>query len=575
MTCWRNRTVAAALLAATAALAAPTVSGAAPPREAASAGADRSPRVVFYFGLKRPEARARAAFAAVSRPGSGSYRSFAPVAVVSGRYGARPAVRRAFRRAARRHGLRATVDRSGVFARVSGSVRTFERVLGRRVRASFNNDVNATAWYVSGRAPLRLPRALRRVTREVVAIYSRSTGPPPAGRARAAQGPQPANAGTWTGGCADAQATGAYSFAQVRSAYGIDAIGAGNGAAVAIVNVGEGIAAQDVAENARCFGYPAARTRTLLADGQRRPFRRGSFEPQEDLALVRGMAPALHSLTFAQTWLTPSLWFLAPAEVLAAGALPDTLSISYGACERDVRGRAAGATSRAGAELMDSMLVRLGLAGVASFASAGDFGSTCNGRPFPGVAWPASSPYLTAVGGTRLVLDAANRRVDEVVWNDLPWLATDDGGGAGGGGWAGWSRRPGYQDALGLPGDRRAVPDMAAHASMLPGWPVVLAGNWVQDAGTSASAPLLAGAFAALSARERAAGRPPLGPVNGLVYALAANDPATRFDVVSGDNGYLRRVPAISAAPGYDRASGLGVPELSALADALPPPAPR
>ncbi len=224
--------------------------------------------------------------------------------------------------------------------------------------------------------------------------------------------------------------------------------------------------------------------------------------------------------------------------------------------------------------LFDSLLVRLGLAGVGAFASAGDFGSTCNGQPFRAVTWPASSPYLTAVGGTRLVLDSANARADEVVWNDLEWLTSGNGGGAGGGGLSAVSRRPAYQRGLTVPGAKRAVPDVSAHASMLPGWPVVLNGNWVEDAGTSASAPLLAGGFAVLSANERAAGRPPLGPVNGLLYALETSAPDTLFDVVSGSNGYVPRVPALSAAPGYDRASGLGVPRFDRLAAALPPPAP-
>ena len=87
------------------------------------------------------------------------------------------------------------------------------------------------------------------------------------------------------------------------------------------------------------------------------------------------------------------------------------------------------------------------------------------------------------------------------------------------------------------------MPDVAAHASMLPGWPVVIDNNWIEDAGTSASAPLVAGAFAVLSARERAAGRPPLGPVNGLLYAR----PGTIFDIVSGNNGYS---PQGSRPPG-------------------------
>jgi hypothetical protein len=74
-----------------------------------------------------------------------------------------------------------------------------------------------------------------------------------------------------------------------------------------------------------------------------------------------------------------------------------------------------------------------------------------------------------------------------------------------------------------------------------------------------------------LSARERAAGRPPLGPVNGLLYDSA---PQTVFDVVSGENGYDRRVRARQAGPGYDLASGLGVPRFDVLAATLPPPAP-
>jgi kumamolisin len=215
--------------------------------------------------------------------------------------------------------------------------------------------------------------------------------------------------------------------------------------------------------------------------------------------------------------------------------------------------------------------VRLGLVGVGVFAAAGDFGSTCNGRPFAGVTWPASSPYLTAVGGTRLVLNEANARVDEVVWNDLEWLSPDNGGGAGGGGTSAVSRRPSFQRRLAVPGARRAVPDVSAHASLLPGWPVVLAGNWVEDGGTSASTPLLAGAFATLSANERAAGRPPLGPVDGLLYALQASAPEAFFDVVSGANGYDARVPAWSASPGYDLASGLGVPRFDRVAAALAP----
>jgi kumamolisin len=531
---------------------------------ASPASAARPVRVTFYFGLERPETGARAAWTAVGKPGSANYRNFLSAKAVARRYGASASTIRRFRRGVGRHGLGVQVDRSRVFARVTGTVPAFERLLGIPIRKQFNNDVNANGWFASGKRPPRLPRGLRPLVREIVTSYSRSTRLPTAAAAQAT--PQPGNAGTWTGGCSGARGTGAYAFEQVRSAYGVPP---GNDARVAILNAGEGAPLQDVDAAGTCFGLPGLRTRTLLTDGQAKPFGRGTFEPQEDIALVRGMAPGLGSATFAQVWLAPELWFLGAARVLDERTLPDTFSISYGECERDIRGRSAAVATRAGANLLDSVLVRLGLAGVSTFASAGDFGSTCNGQPFPGVAWPASSPYLTAVGGTRLVLDAANERVDEVVWNDLEWLSSDNGGGAGGGGVSAVSARPPYQRAVA--GQRRAVPDVSAHASMLPGWPVVIATNWVEDAGTSASAPLVAGAFAVLSANERAAGRPPLGPVNGLLYASA---PQTVFDVVSGDNTYSRNVPGLRATPGYDRASGLGVPRFDVLSAALPPPGP-
>ncbi len=111
---------------------------------------------------------------------------------------------------------------------------------------------------------------------------------------------------------------------------------------MAILNAGEGLGKGDLAANAACFGLPPIRTATLLSDGQARPFGRGSFEPQEDLALARGMAPGLASLTFTQAWEGPELWFLGATGLLdSRRPLPDAFSISYGICEREIRGRGA------------------------------------------------------------------------------------------------------------------------------------------------------------------------------------------------------------------------------------------
>ena len=83
-------------------------------------------------------------------PSSGTYRHFLTQAATAKRYGA--ARRRSgASRARRRHGLRARVDRSRVFARVSGSVRGFQRLLRVRIRKQFDNDVFANTWFAAGK----------------------------------------------------------------------------------------------------------------------------------------------------------------------------------------------------------------------------------------------------------------------------------------------------------------------------------------------------------------------------------------------------------------------------------------
>jgi kumamolisin len=252
--------------------------------------------------------------------------------------------------------------------------------------------------------------------------------------------------------------------------------------------------------------------------------------------------------------------------------LQDALSISYAYCPSQVDRP----SSIGGVRLLDAMFIRLGLAGVGVFGSAGDSGSTCAGAPRPGTAWPADSPYVTSVGGTRLVLNHHNQRVNEVVWNDLRWLKSSSNiqgtGGAGGGGVADNYPRPPYQRHIHVAGNRRVTPDLAVHASLLPGYPIYANGQWILDAGTSAAAPLTAAAFSTISARLQAAGQPPLGPVNGLVYWLERHHPGALYDVVSGNNRYDRHAPGHHAQRGYDLASGVGVPRFAQIASLLPAP---
>lgn len=215
-------------------------------------------------------------------------------------------------------------------------------------------------------------------------------------------------------------------------------------------------------------------------------------------------------------------------------------------------------------------------------AAAGDTGPTnytANGTSLylhRVVAWPASDPLVTAVGGASLHLGSAGTVTDEV------WSA---GNLAGGGCRSAVFPPPGYQGSVkALVGAHCGVPDISMSAGCDPGVDVYRSfkgdpAGWSQACGTSEATPLFAGVVALA---DQAAGRP-MGQVNADLYkmAAAATHPSI-IDIVRGNNtvsfeqgGKLRTVQGFAARRGYDLASGVGtvgngasfVKELAALAD--------
>jgi kumamolisin len=236
--------------------------------------------------------------------------------------------------------------------------------------------------------------------------------------------------------------------------------------------------------------------------------------------------------------------------------------LSYGGCALAENRGAPGYTA-----VIDAVLAMTALTGVSSVVAAGDSGSTTCGTSVPGttLSYPAVSPFVTTVGGTRLTLGAGNTRVSETVWNDSAY----GGHGAGGGGLTRLQPRPSYQDSANAH-PTRAVPDVSALADTVPGWPDVINSTLQTVGGTSGSAPFVAAAIALVAASEREAGRPPIGLANGWFYR-AASQPSAFFDVTQGGND-LAGVGCCQATVGYDLASGLGVPNWATLPATLPKP---
>jgi subtilase family serine protease len=208
---------------------------------------------------------------------------------------------------------------------------------------------------------------------------------------------------------------------------------------------------------------------------------------------------------------------------------------------------------------------------VTVLASAGDGGSAnqeINGTtyPFPTVNFPASSPFVTAVGGTSLYADPSGNYQSETVWNNPS--------GAGGGGVSQQFSEPLYQKLL-LNSvqktllNHRGIPDVAYNADPYKAILVYVSffpnpndDGYYFIGGTSEGSPQWAGIIADAN---QLAGRP-LGFLNLKLYSLAALVGQSQFfhDITIGNNSF-NGVPGYGATTGWDLASGWGTPNLGKL----------
>jgi tripeptidyl-peptidase-1 len=176
--------------------------------------------------------------------------------------------------------------------------------------------------------------------------------------------------------------------------------------------------------------------------------------------------------------------------------------------------------------------------------------------------FPASSPYITAVGGTDFkVLSTIG---EETTWKDS------------GGGFSNTFPIPSYQvdavaaykNSTNLPEQRfwnntgRGYPDISALAGVENAYCIVTMKEFGGVGGTSASCPVCAGIVAKLNEIRLKRGDPALGFLNPFLYqnADAFND------VTTGRNsGTGRRTSGFPAAVGWDAATGLGTPDFEKL----------
>eukprot|EP01138_Halocafeteria_seosinensis_P012383 gb/GECG01012653.1/.p1 GENE.gb/GECG01012653.1/~~gb/GECG01012653.1/.p1 ORF type:complete len:637 (+),score=77.88 gb/GECG01012653.1/:1-1911(+) len=285
--------------------------------------------------------------------------------------------------------------------------------------------------------------------------------------------------------------------------------------------------------------------------------------------------------------------------------LPDVISMSYGWAENQQCKIAPGSKpcgfSDGGSEdfvkKVNTNFQKLGSSGVTLLAASGDAGahgrsdSMCNSDKCT-PSFPASSPYVTAVGATmfRNVRTGGSSPIcsdKTCAVGGEETTCTSKGGAAlitSGGGFSEYASMPDYQkDAVQkYLQNSSAVPSSSDFNSNGRGYPDVAAighayyielnGQESQVDGTSASCPVFAGVIGLLNAHRLENGGSPIGFANPLLYKMANNHPSAFNDVTSGNNKCTEGEccsTGFYAAPGWDATTGLGTPNVKEMLSAL------
>lgn len=379
-----------------------------------------------------------------------------------------------------------------------------------------------------------------------------------------------------------------YSPQEMRTAYGlnnlIDAGMVGSGQTIVLIeSYGSPTVAADLQTFDQDYGLPDPPSLTVISPLGTVPFDPNdsgqvgwAFETTLDVQWAHAIAPGAAIVVMTSPvneteGVQGMPEFLALEKYALDHHLGKIISQSWGATENTL-------FDAAGRKVLDDFsdfYERARSERVTVFASTGDSGSSnveldgVTVYPFPTVGFPASSPLVTAVGGTSLYADTSGHYQSETVWDEVAL-----GGGAGGGGISQVFREPGYQRET-LPGHvqgqldhNRGIPDISYNAD--PYTPILIYVGFLGSAnagyyfigGTSEGSPQWAGIAADLN---QYAGRP-LGFLNPALYSIGGSGHFRDIgrDIKVGNNGY-NGVPGYAATPGWDPASGWGTPDLEKI----------
>src|SRR4029077_19306113 len=275
---------------------------------------------------------------------------------------------------------------------------------------------------------------------------------------------------------------------------------------IGLLEFGGGVETGDLTSYFQTIQQPAPDVQIIAVDGVSTdpgsdPNSTGEVMLDVDVAgaLANGAKIVAYFGTFDEKGLVDVL-----AKVVSDSANdPSVISISWGWDENENFNNSGVIWSPAAIAHCNASFLAAAHLGITVCVSTGDDGSEAqmqDGRAH--VNFPATSPYVLAVGGTTLHVRKNAKgaaKITEVVWNDGPGSGT-------GGGVSDVTPVPTWQAGKVVPSINpghfagRAIPDVAANADPSTGYLIMSGGTLQIVGGTSASAPLWASLIARINA---------------------------------------------------------------------------
>jgi subtilase family serine protease len=574
-------------------------------------GASTSSKLTLQIGLDANNSGIQSAAKKASNPKSDSYGKYPSLSTLQSKWGATSSVRNGVKNAFKSQGVTAKIDVTHLRAWATVSIGKAQKMFGTKW-AVYHTSTGNQLVALPVNTP-KLPKGLKGNVDVIAgmrlivnhAVSSGHANPPQRpGASAAAAGPYnggtPTRTGTVGPSCVGTTYPSALASSeglfpnQILNAYGIAPLQAAGlrGQGIKLAIVGEApTPTADVNQFRNCFGAQGTSLKIHNGSGIK-PI----IESSLDAMVVSMVAPQLDRFDL---WVQPIgensddanvLGFLkmlaAPLQATTNGApLPNVISVSYGECESTVSPYSESRT------LVERTLAASAALGITVVVAAGDTGSSACARGVPPgkltsadkkpqVSWPASSPYVLAVGGTNLTLNPDNSIASTGTWNDTAYPAPFTATKGAGGGQSTFESRPWWQPEQSFANSsKRMVPDIAAFADESPGYPIVCSSgvkscpNSPQQGitfvgGTSAATPLVAGMIALWAQQAKQHGLPKPGFVPPLLYSLAKSNPGAFIDITLGTNA-LFGGSCCPARTGYDLATGLGSPLANQIAALL------